>query len=367
MLQRYSRQISRAQLVATAVFATLCLSPAPSAGLGEPTAKEEAEASAPSSGASLAEALIREATELRRAGKDARAYPLFQKAYEVETTPRTGAQLGLVEMQLGYWLLAEKHLTESLASARDPWIAGNRADLEASLARVKAAIGELLVTGSPPGATVLVNGKSAGSLPAAVARVGEGPANIEARAPGHSPAFRSVIVVGGRREELALVLDRVSSAAGSVQPPGSGAATRTGSQLNARDREGISTGKSGLGALSRPLAWTSAGLAAAAAGFGVYQTAVWRKKLTEFDNHRAPAMTGASTTCGVDEKNHGPAGCDAIYSDFKHARNLAVAGYLAGGLLAAAAVTLFLLSPSDERAVVACAPAFAGGICRLAF
>src|SRR5947208_347598 len=49
-----------------------------------------------------AEALIREGVALRRAGSDVRALPLFQKAHEIAHTPRTAAQLGLVEFALGY-------------------------------------------------------------------------------------------------------------------------------------------------------------------------------------------------------------------------------------------------------------------------
>jgi tetratricopeptide (TPR) repeat protein len=246
--------------------------------------------------AAQAEAHLREATELRRAGKDARAYPLFQRAYETETTPRTAAQLGLVEIQLGYWLLAERHLTESLSAPRDPWVASNRADLEASLAKVKAAIGEIVVTGSPAGATVLVNGKASGALPIAMVRSGEGPANVEVRAPGHASVFRSLTVVGGRREELSIALEKADNpsvpATGPAAAPGPPGVTG----LEVAERTGPPT-------WVRSLAWASAGLAVATAGFGAYQTLVWRKKFTEFEDYRAPAVPGMSRTCGADEPN----------------------------------------------------------------
>jgi hypothetical protein len=162
----------------------------------------------PSGGPAEAEALIREALELRKAGKDARAYPLLQKAYEIHTAPRTAIQLGLVEMQLGYWLEAEQHLGEGLASQRDPWVFNNRASIESSLARVKAAIGEIVVTGTPAGAEVLLNGRPGGKLPLeAPIRAGEGPAKLELRAPGHESVTRSLRILGGRREMINVTME----------------------------------------------------------------------------------------------------------------------------------------------------------------
>jgi tetratricopeptide (TPR) repeat protein len=329
-------------------------------------ARQGKEDTAITSAAAQAEALIREATELRRAGQDVRAYPLLQKAHEVATTPRTAAQLGLVEMQLGYTLEAEKHLTESLSSPRDPWIASNRADLEASLARLKAAIGEILVRGSPPGATVFVNGKPAGTLPLTVARSGEGPAKVEVRSPGHASAFRSLIIVGGRREDITVTLEKAAAEPAQTAERAARAETSLGDQPHAPDRTEDSDHRVGLGRFSRPLAWTSAGVAAIAAGFAGYQSIVWRKKFVEFEDYRAPAVPGMSRTCGVDEPNHGPRGCDAIYSDLKRAQKLAIAGYAAAGLLAAGAAALFLWGP-DDREAFACAAAHSGGLCRISF
>ena len=48
-----------------------------------------------------AEALIRQGIQLRVKGTPARALPLFEKAYRVSRSPRTAAQLGLVELELG--------------------------------------------------------------------------------------------------------------------------------------------------------------------------------------------------------------------------------------------------------------------------
>src|SRR4030095_2817946 len=87
----------------------------------------------------VVEVLIREGTAFRRDGKDDQNFPLFRKAYELAPTPRTAAQLGLVEMELSYWLEAEKHLSEALAAPRDLWVNRNRETLAAALQQVTAS------------------------------------------------------------------------------------------------------------------------------------------------------------------------------------------------------------------------------------
>src|SRR5687767_11306624 len=66
------------------------------------------------------EELIRQGNELRRDGKDHAAVGLFQKAYDLQRSPRTAGQLGLAESALGYWMAAERHLGEALAAPRHP-------------------------------------------------------------------------------------------------------------------------------------------------------------------------------------------------------------------------------------------------------
>jgi hypothetical protein len=210
--------------------------------------------------AAQAEALIRQATELRRAGKDARAYPLLLEAYTIHTSPRTAIQLGLVEMQLGQWLQAELHLTEGLAFQRDPWVWSNRASLEQSLARVKAAIGEVVVSGAPAGAEVVINGKQAGVLPrAGPVRVGEGPVNVEVRAANHRPESRSINLLGGKREEVTVALQRTQASGAGPDAH----ASRPGQEAAplAVDASGAAGGEGG---------WPSRRIASAAlAGAGV--------------------------------------------------------------------------------------------------
>lgn len=163
------------------------------------------------------EKLIKRANELRTAGKDQVALPLYQKAYEAAHTPRTAAQLGLCEMALNYWLAAESHLSESLAGHGD-WIDRNRSTIEASLREVQGQIGELILSGSPAGAIVKVDGKEVGTLPLSPLRVSAGQLTVEVSAPGHKDHGERVTVVGGSQTRVTLHLAPESEAVAAADP-----------------------------------------------------------------------------------------------------------------------------------------------------
>jgi tetratricopeptide (TPR) repeat protein len=122
-----------------------------------------------------AEDLIAKGVELRRQGRDERALPLFQKAYQLAPSPRTAGQLGFAEMAVGYWLDAEQHMTEALETLDHPWVAKNRGLLEQALTTVRSNIGEIAIDGPQVGATLSVNNHPAGTFPlSGPVRVGKG-------------------------------------------------------------------------------------------------------------------------------------------------------------------------------------------------
>jgi hypothetical protein len=160
------------------------------------------------------EKLIKKGGDLRRQGQDQAALPLYQKAYELAATPRTAAQLALCEMQLGYYLAAESHFTEALAGRSD-WLNKNRAVIEQALENTQKQVGDLVVSGSPSGAEVIVNGKSAGTLPLDTVRIVAGQVKVEVRSPGYSDSSETVMVKGHSRERITVHLRRE----GTVEPP----------------------------------------------------------------------------------------------------------------------------------------------------
>ena len=120
-------------------------------------------------------------------------------------------------MALGYFVDAEKYLSEAVASPDHPWVAKNLATLKAQLATAKTQIGELYIVGEPAGAEVLVNGKSVGKLPlSSPIRLDKGRADVQVRAPGYVSSTDSVVMVGGKREDRSYRLQREAVA---VAPP----------------------------------------------------------------------------------------------------------------------------------------------------
>jgi hypothetical protein len=170
--------------------------------------------------ANSADALIDKGIELRRQGNHSSALELFERAYALEPSPLAMAQRGLAEQPLKRWADSETHLLAALATPNDPWVAKNRVHLEFALSKVREHIGELVLTGSPAGAEVWVNGASRGKLPlGAPLRVGEGEVQMQVTAPGYQPLVSSTRVAGGGKAAVSVQLEQVRFV--EVPPPGS--------------------------------------------------------------------------------------------------------------------------------------------------
>jgi hypothetical protein len=143
------------------------------------------------------ETLIQQANELRRKGDNARAYGYLKRAYDIARTPRSAAQLGLVEHALGRYAEAEVHLGEALASG-DPWVQANRARLESSRSFVRSKLGKVEITGAPADATVTVGTDVPIKLAAdRVVYVTPGERTLRLEAPGRLPVTRTLSVAVG--------------------------------------------------------------------------------------------------------------------------------------------------------------------------
>ena len=341
-----------------------------------------------------AEALIRQGVELRSQGKDERALPLFEKAYQLSRTPRTAGQLGLVEMALGYYVDAERYLGEAVSAPDHPWVAKNLATLKSQLATAKGMIGELAISGEPMGAEVWVNGKQVGRLPLpAPLRLDKGRAEIQIRATGYVATSDTVAITGGKREEQSFRLVREPVAApavvtpvtpapatgttmpkpaetpvASATPAGSPEATPstpapTGATVTATSGQPASDGTN-----LRPYAWGAAGGAALGLILGTVEGLAAIKKKNEFNEHKGP---DGSFDCGTDALN---AACKSIQDSHSTARTLAIVGFVAGGVLAGVSVALFVMSSPGEAksgttSALACVPDVVsrGVSCRLQF
>jgi hypothetical protein len=110
------------------------------------------------------EDLIRQGIELRRKGDDIRAEGYFKLAYKAAQTPRSAAQLGLVELALDKHLEANFYLTEALESD-DAWVQKSHSVLEDGRTRARSHLGEVDLVGVPAGATVSVGSRTPVAVP----------------------------------------------------------------------------------------------------------------------------------------------------------------------------------------------------------
>jgi hypothetical protein len=278
-----------------------------------------------------AEELIRQANVLRQKGQDVAALPLMRQAYDVARGPRTAAQLGLVELALGYWVDCDDHLNEALAPAKHPWIERNRKVLEDSRAQARSHIARLQIEGSPAGAHVRVNGASIGSLPlSGPIRVGEGHVTIEVKSIGYEDQSRSFDISGGstQRYSFDLVAENHRESAPVDHHP-IVVVTPPAPPPPASPPE--------LPAWRRVLPWGLAGGAVLAAGFGIWQHLQWRHSQSDFD---------ANHTCGSGASGRGGPGCQGLWDDLTSHKTQTYVGYAVAGGVGIGAALVFALNAS---------------------
>lgn len=183
-----------AVLVFPALLLASALAASPVAAAPDPAASEDE--------------LIDRGIALREARNDAAALDTFRQAYNLKQGAHALAQVALAEQALGRWVDAEADLTKALSRADDAWIQRNQVLLRQALVEIQGHLGTLELTGGVPGAQVLVNGVSAGTLPLAKPlRVNAGKATLEVRAANYLPSAHTVTVPrqGTAHETVALV------------------------------------------------------------------------------------------------------------------------------------------------------------------
>jgi hypothetical protein len=228
------------------------------------------------------EALIRQGLEMRRQGKDAKAYGYFKRAYELAHTPRSAAQLGFVEQALEQFLEAEGHLAEALAT-RDPWVQQHRAVLEESASKVRSRLGRIEIRGAPAGATVEMAGREAIAVPAdGVVWVAPGGAALKIAAPGHQPAVRQVTVAAGASVTLDAQLAPTAPTTTTTVTGGStGSIGGGGADIRRTPEPPPSPSSRTRPARIAGLAVGGAGVALAVAGIFVYRSGLSKRDAIE--------------------------------------------------------------------------------------
>lgn len=296
------------------------------------------------------ESLIRQGVDLRQQGRDERALPLFQKAYDLAPTPRTAGQLGLAEMATGYYLDAEQHLGVALESPDHPWVSKNRKALQETLAAVREHLGEVVVEGTPAGATVTVDKRAAGTLPlSGPVRANSGKITVEISAPGHVTLTKTLTVRGGGRESLSVALEKAATASTQPAPPPAPVAQVASPASPSPPSSTADTSPDDSGRLKRRLGWSAGIGAVAALGFAAVETIVWQGKRSDFND----PVKG----CFEDAPMRGAAGCSDVFDSAHSAQTLAIVGYAVGGALGITSAVLLLTGQHQESggSRVACA------------
>jgi PEGA domain len=259
----------------------------------------------------------------------------------------------LCELELGYYVAAERHLAEALASPDHPWIARNRSTLKRQLDAAAAKIGELALSVSPANADVLLNKKPVDrALLGAPLRLDKGPVEVEVRAPGYEPAHETITIVGGTRVQRALVLVPEPPSSGAAATaldagqPSPGGAEPALSPVPAVVLEAAPTSRRGASRAPRIAAWITAGATIGALAFGTVEAFSAASKRDAFNDHTGVLGGVAYLDCGTADLS--PA-CIPLRNAYTHALTLSIVGFIASGALAVTSSVLFVLSSPDHQ------------------
>jgi hypothetical protein len=220
--------------------------------------------------------LAAEGLELRRAGRDAEALAVFERALAIDGSPRTRAQVALAEQALGLWVEAERDLFNALSHADDPWFSQHEAALQAALETIRSHLATLEVESNVDGAELWLNGAKRGVLPLpSPLRVVAGVLALEVRAAGFETEARSLDVAPKTESRLVVDLSKTpdeprTQAPGAPAPPVSPPARSPGEGPSAGRERGPSAASGAGSGGARTAAWISLGTAVAlSAGAGV--------------------------------------------------------------------------------------------------
>lgn len=268
------------------------------------------------------ESLIHQGIELRKAGQDARAEGYFRRAYELAATPRTAAQLGLVELAVGDYFSAEVHLSEALAR-RDAWIVEHSQTLQESRDRARKNLVRVEIVGTPPNALLTFEGGAPRPLPpdGVVWATADPPATVRIEAPGHGPVVFRIVVAAGQSQRVMVDLPAEDARETPPRAVPSIVVSDAGAAAGSR--------ASGHGLRIAGIATSAAGVAAVVLGAVLYE-----RGMNELHDYRAAVNSDGRIPWNPSDQS------------WESTRNTGVALLIAGGVAAAGGVTLFLVGRS---------------------
>lgn len=288
------------------------------------------------------EALIRQGIELRRRGNDARAHGYFKRAYELSKTPRTAAQLGLVDQAVGRFTEGEMLLSDALGTG-DPWVQQHRPALEKSLKALRRHLGNVLVQGAPPGTKWSDADHPEAPLPSSGSiwvSPGEGALHFEAA--GRLAATLDVKVAVGESVtvtvDLPVVKPPAPPAVSAVSVPESGHTTDAVPTNPTPPAHPPAPGKETAPpppeAASDGLAWRITGIVVAATGVAVGVTGFYMRTVATNKLNAIMTQASSNTKAPYDSSN-------GNWQTYEHA---GVGMLIAGGAAIVAGSAMYLIN-----------------------
>jgi hypothetical protein len=244
------------------------------------------------------ETYVQRGIEMRRAGQNREALTWFEKARELDPTPRTAAQVALAHQALGDWVEAEQGLESALASAEDPWIARFRSVLEAALAVVRSHLGWLDVQANvEQGELLLDGGATRYPLPlSSRIRVLAKKIDVEVRSQGRVPVERTIEVAPGAQVQVVVALDAPPATGQEPSPVAAQAAVRAPEMSGPATSRGMDT--------KRLAGYAALGVAVVSAGAGIVAWRIRENEVAVF-NSDSQCLMGTmirGQQCGAHER-----------------------------------------------------------------
>ncbi len=292
------------------------------------------------------DAQVQHGIALRESNQSGAALEHLRRVWETTRYPRALAQVAVTEQTLGRWVEADRAFREVLALSSHPWVQQNRTRIEQSLVVLAEHLGELDVSGVPPGTELWVDDQRISTTPLVAAlRLTVGTHTLELRASGFVTARRTVVINARSmtRESVVMVREAASSEAGGTAP------TPTTVLISDADP----------GRAQRIFGWISLGLAAAGAGVGVLGAVL-----------RADASDNFDITCQPPGMSYLPTACTRQAGDLSRSATIMGVGFGIAGSLAVTSLVLLVSAPPRPqvtRASLGCAPGLGSVQCAWAF
>lgn len=270
-------------------------------------------------------------------------------------SPRALAMAGILEGQLGRWILAETHLRQALAATDDRWIRRNRRDLEENLRTIEEHVSELTITSNVPGAVLRVNGTEEGLLPLShPVRVAAGEVIVDLTLEGYEPLRQRIQATPPRsRAELTMVQRAVipvteTRAAEAVRTETPVSTTVPTAPIPDAQRATSPTQPQSSSTL-RTLGLV--GLVAGGVGLGVGFLGIALRN--------ASVGTFTQQGCWLDSGTvRGGGDCQPEYDRGDGMQTLSAVGFVTGGVFAAVGATLLIVAPRgssrERQATLSC-------------